>query len=207
MKRSELNARLRAQRTALRAELERRRAAIRARTKGTKKRRRVWIVLAVLLLLLLLLLRDCSCTHPADPPPQVGAATSAPGVAVSVETPAPEPPSTGRVATMPRAAMPQQALAPPLWLASLRIQVAARSPRLAECFEGTTRPGTLRWSVAVDPSHGVVSDPEVEPTLAGQELSNTQRRCVLGVLADPAYQLETSDAPSTPARVSLVIEF
>ncbi len=103
--------------------------------------------------------------------------------------------------------MPQQAVAPPLWLASLRIQVAARSPRLAECFEGTTRPGTLRWSVAVDPDQGVVSDPEVLPTLAGQELSSAQRRCVLGVLSDPPYQLATGDEPATPARVALVIEF
>ena len=98
-------------------------------------------------------------------------------------------------------------IAPPVWLTALRIQVAARSPRLAECFEGTTQPGTLRWSVAIDPDHGVVSDPEVEPTLAGQDLSTAQRRCVLGVLSDPPYQLATGDEPATPARVALVIEF
>ena len=206
MTRREMNARLRAQRTALRAELGRRRAAIRARTKGAKTRRRVWIALAILVLLLLLLLRNCSCAQPADPP-QVTAGPLASGVEVSIDTPAPVPPLTGRVATTPRVAMPQEAVTPPLWLTSLRIQVAARSPRLAECFEGTTRPGTLRWSVAVDPDHGVVSDPVVEPTLAGQELSNAQRRCVVGVLSDPPYQLAARDAPATPARVALVIEF
>jgi hypothetical protein len=166
----------------------------------------VWIALALLVLLLLLLIRDCSCAHPPDPAP-VTAAPSRPGVGVSVETSAPPAPLTERVATTPRRAMTPEAVAPPPWLASLRIQVAARSPRLAECFEGTTRPGTLRWSVAVDADHGVVSDPEVEPTLAGQDLSNAQRQCVLGVLADPPYQLVTGDEPSTPARVALVIEF
>jgi hypothetical protein len=103
--------------------------------------------------------------------------------------------------------MATEGVAPPLWLTSLRIQVAARSTRLAGCFEGTARPGALRWSVAVDPERGVVSDPEVEPTLAGQGLSNAQRRCVLGVLADPPYQLASGDEPATPARVALVIEF
>ena len=208
MTRVGLNARLRAQRTALRAELGRRRAAVRARTKGARTRRRVWIALAILLLLLLLLLRDCSCTHPVEPPP-VGVATTAPtGGAGSIDTPVPVPPPvTGRIATTPRPTMTTEGVAPPLWLTALRIQVAARSPRLAECFEGTTRPGTLRWSVAVDPDHGVVSDPEVEPTLAGQELSHAQRRCVLGVLSDPPYQLATGDQPATPARVALVIEF
>jgi len=207
--RSELNARLRAQRAALRAELGRRRAAVRARAgaRGSKRtRRRVWIALAILLLLLLLLLRDCSCAHPAGPPP-VTVSPSGPSIDVSIDTPAPIPPLTGHITTTPRPAMPPERVAPPLWLASLRIQVAARSPRLAECFEGTARPGTLRWSVAVDPEHGVVSDPAVEPTLAGQDLSNAQRRCVLGVLADPPYQLATGDEPATPARVALVIEF
>ena len=126
---------------------------------------------------------------------------------VSIDTPAPPPPLTERIATTPRRTMTPEGVAPPLWLASLRIQVAARSPRLAECFEGPTRPGTLRWSVAVDADHGVVSDPEVQPTLAGQDLSIAQRRCVLGVLADPPYQLATGDEPATPARVALVIEF
>jgi hypothetical protein len=201
-----MHARLRAQRTALRAELGRRSAAIRARTKGAKTRRRLWIALAILVLLLLLLLRNCSCAHPADPP-QATAAPLTPGVEGSIDTPVPAPRSTGRVATSPRRAMTPEGVAPPLWLASLRIQVAARSPRLAECFEGTTRPGTLRWSVAVDANHGVVSDPEVTPTLAGQALSRAQRSCVLDVLSDPPYQLATGDEPSTPARVALVIEF
>jgi hypothetical protein len=61
--------------------------------------------------------------------------------------------------------------------------------------------------VSVDADHGVVSDPEIEPTLAGQELSPTQRACVLGVLANPPYRLAADDEPATPARVALVIEF
>lgn len=210
MTRRELAARLRAQRTALREELRRRREAARARTTGrdrARTRRRVGIALAILLVLLLLLLRDCSCAPVADPP-QPAAVPTGPGVDVSIDTPAPAPPPfTGRAATTPRSTMKTDGLAPPLWLTSLRIQVAARSPRLAECFEGTTRPGTLRWSVAVDPDHGVVSDHEIEPTLAGQQLSTKQRRCVLGVLADPPYRLATGDEPATPTRVALVIEF
>jgi hypothetical protein len=167
----------------------------------------VWIALAILALLLLLLIRDCSCAHPTVSPQVTAAPIVSPGVEASIETPLSTPRITGRVATTPRPAMTTEGVAPPLWLTALRIQVAARSPRLAECFEGTTRPGTLRWSVAVDPAHGVVSDPEVAPTLAGQELSHSQRRCVLGVLADPPYQLTTGDQPATPARVALVIEF
>jgi hypothetical protein len=207
--RREMKARLRAQRKALRAELGQRRAAIKARTTerdATRRQRRLAIALLILILLLLLLLRDCSCAH-ATGPVRLTAFPIGPGVEATIITPAAEPPFTGRVATTPRPAVKTQGVGPPLWLTSLRIQVAARSPRLAGCFEGTTRPGTLRWTVAVDADRGVVSDPEIEPTLAGQELSTRQRQCVLGVLADPPYRLATGDEPATPARVGLVIEF
>ncbi|MCK6524434.1 hypothetical protein L6R49_23765, partial [Myxococcota bacterium] len=90
------------------------------------------------------------------------------------------------------------------WLATLRAQVTARGPRLAECFLESQRPGAIRWSARVDPSKGEVSDQTFEPTLDGVALTAEQRGCLQDTLASPPYRLESDDPPR---RVSLVVEF
>jgi len=95
--------------------------------------------------------------------------------------------------------------------------VIARGPRLSACFNGAQRPGALRWTAAVDPVRGTLSDQTLEPTLDGDELTRSQRVCAFDVLADPGYSL--SDAGLDDAgldgagdrdasiRVGMVIEF
>ena len=164
------------------------------------ERRRRWQLLLLLLLLLLLV-----CVR-APSPPAVPPTLSVEPAAVARALPAPEPP----VAPVARKARPRfesKAPEPLPWLASFRLQVAARSPRLAECFAGAARPGALKWTAAVEPRHGHVSDHTVEPTLSSDELTGTQRACVLAVLSAPPYQLEADAPPSTPSRVGMVIEF
>lgn len=183
---------------ARRAELARR---PRSPREDERRRRRRWLLL--LMLLLLLLLSRCPCVPP--PVPQ--------GAAPGVETALPEqissPPDPPPAGVKRRDRPRFQVVAPePLpWLAAFRLQVAARSPRLAECFTGADRPGALKWTAAVEPTHGRVSDPTLEPTLSSIELTQAQRACVLAVLATPAYTLDAGDSPSTPSRIGLVIEF
>ncbi len=157
-----------------------------------------------LLLLLLLLLRDCSCAEPVVEPPAEGAIGIA-GPPVEL-APVPEPPA-GRVERRDR---PEYATAPPEplpWLASFRMQVGARGPRLAECFVGAERPGALKWTTSVEPSSGRVSDHTLEPTIGRDPLTTEQRACVLGVLTSPPYQLEAGAEDATPTRVGMAIEF
>lgn len=170
---------------------------------GDKPRRRRWWLLLLLLLLLLFLKCD------PEPPlselelPSVGQPAA---LMPAPPPPAPEPPAT-RVPRRDRAAfagvVPEQLP----WLAAFRLQVAARSPRLAECFLGASRPGALKWTAAVEPQHGRVSDPTLEPTLSSDALTRVQRACVLAALSEPPYQLDAGEAPSTPSRVGMVIEF
>lgn len=160
-----------------------------------------WLVAAILLLILLL--RECRCDQaPAEAP--VGAPTpSASAVPGPVE---PSPPPTPRVARLPRPAFEAPAPQPVPWLASFRMQVAARSPRLAACFVGAAAPGALKWTALVDPVGGRTSDHAFEPMLRTGELTSAERACVLAALTEPAYRLD-ADARSTPSRVSLVLEF
>lgn len=168
------------------------------------ERRRRWatVILMLLLLLLLLLLWPCREEEPPAPAP-------APPVPAATAAPRPPPPVPEARVQVPPSDRPAYAPEDPgglPWLASLRQQVAARSPRLARCFVGVDQPGRLRWSAAVAPATGQVSDPTIEPTLGADPLSSEQRECVLGVLADPPYRLG-ADGRSTPTRVGLVIEF
>ena len=88
------------------------------------------------------------------------------------------------------------------------MQVTARSPRLAACFAGVERPGSLKWSASVEPVHGQVSDQKLETTLQSDPLTPEQRDCVMGVLSDPPYRLDTKgEERTTPSRVGLAIEF
>lgn len=195
----------------LRSQRDRVRASVAAQTAkarrsmpnrpAPRRRRRWWALLALLLLLLLLLVR---C--PDDPPVEDVGAAEPSGVPVAeVPPPAPEP----EAPPIPRRPRPSYASDAPEtlpWLASFRMQVSARSPRLAACFVGAERPGRLKWTAAIEPGHGRVSDAAIEPTLQSDTLTSEQRTCVLGVLADPPYRLE-GDGRDTPTRVGMVIEF
>jgi len=94
-----------------------------------------------------------------------------------------------------------------VWTRSFRLQVAARGPRLAACFEGMERPGRLKWSTAVEPVEGRVSDHQLEPMLLTQGVTSQEEACVLDVLSDPPYRIDADEGSSGPTRVSLVIEF
>lgn len=199
-RRAAMKRQLLARRAAARAALERRRANLK---KPKKKRDRRWLWL--LLLLLLVLLKDCSCD---EPPPAPASAPEVPAAAGegSAATPPPEPPPKVRKRSRPGYA--PTAPGPLPWLDALRLQVAARGPRLAACFTGASRPGALRWTASVDPGQGLVSDQGLEPVLDTDPLTREQRDCALGVLAEPPYRLIPDGAePSTPARVGLVVEF
>lgn len=186
-----------------RAALEARREQAKARREGgrkAEKKRRPWWLLVLLLLLLLFFWRDCRCT-------EVPAGEAEPVPAEPVETEPEVPLPGGRVKRVDRPAiapMPQQKLP---WIASFRMQVAARSPRLARCFEGTERPGRLKWTTSVEPVEGHVSEHELEPVLMSADLTRTQRTCLLEVLSDPPYSLDPGEAPATPSRVGIAIEF
>jgi hypothetical protein len=197
---------IRQRRSALRRELRARRRALRAA--GTGRRRRLWAAVVVFLLTLLLLLQDCRCSAPAATPPAVGPQA----VPAQDDQPAPASPdtrvaSTGQLPRIARPSFDNEAQRPLTWLDSYRMQVSARSSRLAACFVGAARPGTLKWTASVEPSQGRVSDQTLEPTLLSDALSQRQRDCVFAVLADPPYQLRTGTERSTPVRVGMVIEF
>ncbi len=192
--------RLGKRRREVREELRRRRAAL-------PRRRRRWWLLGIALLLLLLLLRDCSCNEPEVAPLVVESEPAEP--VQEIEPVVQDAPivHSGRIARRNRPAYESKVLDPLPWLASFRLQVSARSVRLAECFVGAPRPGTLKWTASVEPAQGRVSDQTIEPTLQSDELTRQQRACVFGVLSEPVYQLESDGERSTPARVGMVIEF
>ena len=121
------------------------------------------------------------------------------------EPPAPIPP--GRIRPRPRPDFTPPAPKQLDWIGDFRLQVAARSTRLATCFEGVTDPGALKWTTSVEPVEGTVAEHGLEPMLLSAELSAVQRACVLEVLSSPTYRLTPGEEPSTPSRVSLVIEF
>jgi len=111
---------------------------------------------------------------------------------------------------LPRLDRPELAAPTPTepdWLQAFRLQVAARAPRLAPCFEGASAPGHLRWSAAVEPRRGTVSDHLLEPLLPEDVITTEARDCALAVLSDPPYRLPSEDAPTTPTRVALVLTF
>lgn len=172
--------------------------------KRKQRKRRSRLVLLFLLLLLLLVSR-CNCVE--DPVPVQGPAVPVPEVQAE---PPPDPvarPVRPRVERIERPAFESQPMDPLPWLPSFRLQASARSPRLADCFVGAERPGRLRWTAAVDPVKGQVSEQRLEPVSAWDSLTQEQTACVKGVLAEPAYTLKPEGGPTTPTRVSMVIEF
>lgn len=211
MTRRELKERRRALKAMMREQKARARALLSANPLVRDARRKRWIrrgVVSSVLLLLLLFIR-CDCGEGPLPEPAVADA----GVKEKVVKPKPPPPKVklppldGKLKAQPRPALEPSSPGGPPWLEEFRIQVAARSPRLAQCFTGTERPGALRMSAAVNPQGGTLADLELEPVGVGIDLTKEQRDCVSAVLTKPAYKLQAPGAEGLPDRVSLVIEF
>ena len=177
--------------------------------KRARRAKRLRRALLVAIGLLLLSLIHCEC-GPALAPTlsAVDAGTPVPPVLVKK---APKPVKPGPLfGTMPRQPRPGfvgEGVATPPWLDEFRLQVSARSPRLAKCFVGAPRPGALRWVCSVNASSGAVADHELEPVGAGDELTPEQRTCLLAALSTPVYRLTQLTPSDLPNRVSLVIEF
>jgi hypothetical protein len=184
------------------AAIRARQAALRARLREKRKPRRRWWWLVLLLLILLALLCCCGCPDEPEVPPEELVFD---GKGVVVEVPEPEVP-LDRTPRRDRPDFENKPADPLKWIDAFRLQVAARSPRLAECFVGADQPGTLKWTVSVEPGSGKVSDHVLEPTLGSADLTSEQRACVLGVLSDPPYRLEVAER-STPSRIGMAIEF
>lgn len=204
----------REQRKALRRALRERQKEVRAQVDAipavqqARARRRRRRLLTILALLLLLLFIQCDCEpgppavvaieKPVLPTPDAGVKKKV--VAVK------RPPADDRNRKRPRPDYELTTLRPPGWLEEFRMQVAARSPRLSRCFDGSSRPGAVRWSVGLDPQSGTVSDQKFEALAAG-DLTAAQQTCAEAVLAKPPYKIAALDPQSIPPTVSLVIEF
>jgi hypothetical protein len=211
--RRDLRRQMRARKKALRQDLARTKARLRARLRRNpllrRARRRRWRRLGTIaagVIVAMLLLQRCACGPP--PPPAVGptkdAGVTPPEAGVRVKTVSLTAPHLGH---HPRATLPIEPVAPPPWLEEFHLQVAARSPRLAECFRGQEKPGALRWTTAVNSKNGAVFDSEFE-LLGDTTWMPGQRECVTEVLSKPPYRFESPPPPSaTPPRVSLVLEF
>jgi hypothetical protein len=174
-----------------------------------RARRRLRRMLGAALLLLLASFVRCECAPP--PPPEVpkveakGAAE--PQVAPPVPVPVRRQPLHARIEPKARASYLGHDPASPAWIDEFRLQVSARSPRLAQCFTGSDRPGTLRWTASVNPRSGAASDHELEPVGASAELRREQHECIVRTLSSPPYRLTAPPGEPLPQRVSLVIEF
>ncbi len=188
----------------MRIQLHARMDGVKGERKPEEKRRRPWWLLVSLLLLLAAIV---CCVGPCEPEvvPALGPGPAEGQGERAEPVPAPVP-LEGRVKPKPRPAFPALKPAPVPWLASFRMQVAARSTRLSGCFVGATRPGVLRWTALVEPETGRVSDHELEPVLQSDILSGEQRDCVLGVLETPRYRIDPEEGMG-PSRVGMVIEF
>jgi hypothetical protein len=204
---------LRVQRKALRRRLNDKRREIAERLANLpeaqkRKSRKRWLLGAAVLLIIMLCLSKCRCTDAGPtPPPKPQAAV------VKVEKVL--PPQAKRQAAPANKATPRlraryqtESATEPAWVEAFRLQVAARSQRLSECFVGTSRPGAIRWTASITAETGAVFDHHIDPMPPGEDLSAEQQRCVVGVLAKPGYQkLATIHAGALPETVSLVLEF
>jgi hypothetical protein len=215
----ELRRAMRERRGKLRAEVSQLRRQARERAdqnpavRRERRRRRTRRALLTAGLLLLLSLLRCDCgPEPVPPVPEVEVEVEVePTPPPVVKKPAPakakRPPLSAKTEAKPRNDFAGVGQPVPAWLDDFRLQVAARSARLAQCFTGSDRPGALRWSTSVNPENGAVSEHELEPVGQAAEIGGEQRACVLGVLSSPAYRLTEEQKQGLPKRISLVIEF
>ncbi len=184
--------------------------ALRTRQDPNRRRRRLALAVPPLLVIAALLRCDCERQPAKLPEPvQAQAGPKAPPAAPAPRPPRPRgrAPLAGEVDRRPRPGYQTGAQPPPTWIDEFRLQATARSPRLAQCFEGTDRPGALRWVAALNPETGSVSDQDLEPVGPHTALTVEQRACVARALATPGYRLTRPPNQPFPERVSLVIEF
>lgn len=211
----ELRRELRRRKKELRRSAERMRQAARERmerlpsVRREKRRRRIRRAVTIAALLLLAMLVRCECEPSPPAPPPEPVVKPAPEVKPKKPAPPASKPKAfrERMERQRRGRYQNEAQTSPSWLDDFRLQVAARSPRLAQCFDGTERPGALRWTAAVNAASGSVSDHALELVGTGGELSGKQRDCVLGALSSPGYRLKPEQKQDLPGRVSIVIEF
>jgi hypothetical protein len=210
----ELRRQMRRQKTALRSSMKQTRKQVRAQVdqlpavRRERRRRAVRRTLLLALILLLLCLIRCDCqSGPAAEPVAAEPIAEVVKPKVVVRAPVKRAPLQGATAHQPRSAFPAEAPGNPTWLEEFHLQVAARSPRLAQCFTGSDRPGALRWTSSVNPESGAVSDHELEPVGPASELGHEQRECIIRALSSPNYKLTVPKAEALPNRIGLVIEF
>jgi hypothetical protein len=211
----ELRRELRQRKKELRHSVERMRRAARERVEQLpavqreKKRRHTRRAVTIAALLLLAMLVRCECEPPPPAPPPEPVVEPAPEVKPKKPAPPASKPKafSDRMERQRRGRYQNEAQTSPGWLDDFRLQVAARSPRLAQCFSGTERPGALRWTAAVNAASGSVSDHALELVGTGGSLSGKQSDCVQGVLSSPGYRLKPEQKQDLPSRVSIVIEF
>lgn len=215
---AELRTRLRRRTKEIRAALAERQDALRERMESIpavrreRDRRRRQRLMGLLLILLLLLVVRCDCENPPEPAPPP-ATQPAPEPPPPPKKPVvkvisnPKPPIRDRSKTQRRATFEPETRPQPSWLDDFRLQVAARGPRLARCFEGSERPGALRWTASVNAGTGAVSDHELERMGLDGALAGEQKDCVVGVLSNPVYRLRGDKAQALPERISIAVEF
>lgn len=208
MRRSELRAERRRRRAELRERMREQRERldehpavqqVREARAQRRRRRNRRLLMALSLLLLLLLLIRCEV-------PQIGG----PGEPTPVAETRPEqadPTFGAHVETQNRPGYNVAARPGPDWLDELRLQVAARSTRLATCFNGSERGGAIRWTTSIDVKTGAVTGHELEPLGATPSLTDEQKRCATQALSQPGYHLTHPPSSKLPNRVSLVLEF
>lgn len=194
---------LRAKREAMQERLAERRKD-RPRSSQTGRAVTAGLALAVIVLLLL---RTCG-GDPGDEVDYLAGPPWMPEPGAAIEPGASGP--TGPPVRFDRRDRPELVTvppAPPTWLVAFRLQVSARSPRLAECFVGAARPGRLHWTATVEPNSGAIGTQTIEPQLRTSSLTAREMDCVTEVLGSPPYRLPVELVDSTPKRVSLVLEF
>lgn len=176
-----------------------------ARERLERRRRRQRIAAGIAIALLLLLLIDCE--GPAGRGAKLAKAVPSPSPKMLVPKPTPQKPLVAKLEPQKRPGYTLDARPGPDWLDDFRLQVAARSPRLSSCFNGSERGGVLRWTVSVDAKSGAVSGHEFEPLGNSAHLRTEQKACVTKALSDPAYLIKDPASEALPNRVSLVLEF
>ena len=175
-----------------------------------KQKQTLFLKLLLLTLLIALLLRNCNCDKPPLPEnsaKQIQPLPTPKIIKKEIKKKFSRKPLKGKIKPRKRPKYKNEPSNKKAWLANFRLQVAARSPRLAKCFEDAQHPGALKWVAAVEPVQGVVFDQTFEPILGNADLTKAEQKCLKKVLTEPPYNLKAEKETSVPSRVGIVIEF